>query len=106
MTDKVIDNGISKTSFHDDGDDLVIAHSQDVTAIIDANKSEYAQNDERKRWSDDAFGNKVASIPLVVFQELEKQGITRGFTVLDMPRFKAWLNNPDNRAFRTRTGRI
>jgi xylose isomerase len=106
MTDKVINNGISQTSFHDDGDDLIIAHSQNVTAIVDANKSEYAQNDERKKWSDDSFGNKVASIPLVVFQELEKQGITRGFTVIDMPRFKAWLNNPDNRAFRTRAGRI
>jgi len=106
MTDKVIDNGISKTSFHDNGDDLVIAHTQDVTGIIDANKAEYAQSDEHKRWSDHSFGNKVASIPLVVFQELEKQGITRGLTVIDMPRFKAWLNNPDNRAFRTRTGRI
>jgi len=96
----------SKTAFHDDGSDLIIEHKADISAVLNANKAEYAQNDERKRWSDDAFGNKVASIPLVVFQELEKQGITKGFTVLDMPRFKAWLNNPDNRAFRTRTGRI
>ena len=39
MTDKVINNGISQTSFHDDGDDLIIAHSQNVTAIVDANKA-------------------------------------------------------------------
>ena len=96
----------SKTAFHDDGANLIIEHKADVSNVIDSNKKEYAQSDSHQRWSDDAFGNKVASIPLVVFQELEKQGITRGFQVLDMPRFKAWLNNPDNLAFRTRTGRI
>jgi hypothetical protein len=50
--------------------------------------------------------NKVASIPLVVFAELEKQGITRGLNVLDTDRFKAFLNNPDNQVFRTRMGKI
>ena len=52
------------------------------------------------------FGNKIASVPLTVIDELNKQGIMRGFHVLDQARFKAWLNHPDNRAFRTRPGRI
>jgi len=43
---------------------------------------------------------------MAVFEDLQKQGITRGFTVIDMPRFKAWLNNPDNKVFRTKAGRI
>jgi hypothetical protein len=64
---------------------------------------------DRKGWDgNNAISpqNKVASIPLVVFAELEKQGITRGFQVLDMDRFKAFLNNPDNQVFRTRMGKV
>lgn len=105
MTDKIIDNGNgTKTSFHDSGDDLVIAHSQNISGLIEANKEEY--NTANSGWKDNALENRVARIPLAVFAELEKQGITRGFTVLDMTRFKAWLNNPDNKVFRTKAGRI
>jgi hypothetical protein len=52
------------------------------------------------------FGNKIASVPLVVIDDLNKKGIMRGFHVVDQARFKEWLNNPDNRAFRTRPGRV
>jgi hypothetical protein len=41
---------------------------------------------------------------MTVIDELNKQGIMRGFAVLDEKRFKAWLNERDNRVFRTRTG--
>jgi xylose isomerase len=102
----IISNGITDTSFIDNGDELIIAKSQDITGILEMNKREYAAQDERKTWGNDAFSNKVASIPLTVFSELEKQGITRGFAVIDKKRFNEWLNNPDNRAFRTRAGRI
>jgi hypothetical protein len=50
------------------------------------------------------LGNKVASIPLTVIDDLNKQGIMRGYAVLDDKRFAAWLNDPMNRAWRTRTG--
>ena len=63
----IISNGITDTSFIDNGDELIIAKSQDITGILEMNKREYAAQDERKRWSEDAFGNKVASIPLTVF---------------------------------------
>lgn len=102
----ILSNGITNTSFIDNGDELVILKSQDISGILEMNKREYAAQDERKKWGDDAFSNKVASIPLTVFAELEKQGITRGFAVIDTKRFHAWLNDPDNRAFRTRAGRI
>lgn len=102
----ILSNGITNTSFVDNGDELVILKSQDISGILEMNKREYAAQDERKKWGDDAFSNKVASIPLTVFAELEKQGITRGFAVIDTKRFHAWLNDPDNRAFRTRAGRI
>jgi hypothetical protein len=107
--DKTISNGISQTSFDDNGDQLIVKQSQNITGIIEANKKEYAESVSNKGWDgNNAFSakNKVASIPLVVFAELEKQGITRGFQVLDMDRFKAWLNNPDNQVFRTRQGRV
>lgn len=91
---------------HITDDGLVIETVQDVSEIVDANRREYASYDERARWSDEPLGNKVASIPMTVIDDLNKAGIMRGFHVLDQAKFKAWLNNPDNRFFRTRPGRI
>ena len=94
-----------QTAVHADGEGgIVIETRQDVSGIIEQNKKEYNSFDERARWSDHLFGNKVASIPLTVIDDLNKLGIMRGFAVLDEKRFKAWLNNSDNRVFRTRTG--
>jgi len=100
-----ISNGISNTEFSDDGDQLIIKQEQNITDIIEANKADYNATDSKASWGD-TLNNRVARIPLVVFAELEKQGITRGFTIIDMKRFKDWLNNPENRVFRTRAGRI
>lgn len=94
-----------QSAVHADGDGgIVIETRQDISGIIEQNKKEYNSFDERARWSDNLFGNKVASIPLTVIDDLNKLGIMRGFAVLDEKRFKAWLNNSDNRVFRTRTG--
>ena len=101
---KIRNNDGSVTTFHDEDDKLVIATSQEIGALMDANKEEY--NTASSGWSDNALENRVARIPMKVFEDLQKKGITRGFTVIDMPRFKAWLNNPDNRVFRTKAGRI
>ena len=94
-----------QTAVHADGEGgIIIETRQDVSGIIEQNKKEYNSFDERARWSDHLFGNKVSSIPLTVIDDLNKLGIMRGFAVLDEKRFKAWLNNSDNRVFRTRTG--
>jgi hypothetical protein len=85
---------------------LVITTVQDVSDIVESNKSQYAKVDEKAKWSGEVFGNKVASIPLAVFQDLNKMGICRGFAVVDQKKFKAWLNDPANQYFRTRPGRI
>lgn len=96
-----------KTVAHADGEGgLIIQTVQDVSDIIEANKKEFNKYDERAKWSDDPYGNKVASIPLTVIDDLNKQGIMRGFTVLDEKRFRHWLNQRDNQAFRTRPGVI
>jgi hypothetical protein len=94
-----------ESTVHSDGDGgIIIETKQDISDILEQNKKEYNSYDERARWSDHVFGNKVASIPMTVIDELNKQGIMRGFAVLDEKRFKAWLNERDNRVFRTRTG--
>lgn len=87
----------------DDGG-LVIATEQDVTDIIEQNKKEY--NATNGRWGDDVLDNKIASVPLTVIDTLNQQGIMKGFHVVDQKRFRKWLNDPDNRFFRTRQGRV
>jgi hypothetical protein len=94
-----------KTAVHSDGDGgIIIETKEDITAILEQNKKEYNSYDEKARWSDDLLGNKIASIPFTVIDELNKQGIMRGFHIVDQKRMKAWLNERDNRVFRTRTG--
>jgi hypothetical protein len=96
---------IRQTAVHADGEGgIVIQTRQDVSDIVEQNKKEYNSYDERSRWSDQLFGNKVASIPMTVIDDLNKAGIMRGFAVLDDKRFALWLNDPMNRAWRTRTG--
>jgi hypothetical protein len=94
-----------KSVVHADGDGgIIIETREDITAILEQNKKEYNSFDEKAKWSDDLLGNKIASIPFTVIDELNKQGIMRGFAIVDQKRMKAWLNERDNRVFRTRTG--
>ena len=94
-----------QTAVHADGEGgIIIQTRQDVSDIVEQNKKEYNSYDERARWSDQLFGNKVASIPMTVIDDLNKVGIMRGFAILDEKRFASWLNDPMNRAWRTRTG--
>lgn len=87
-------------------DDVTIETVQDVTGIVEGNKAEYASIDERARWKD-GLGNRVATIPLSVLSDLQRKGIyNHGTGVADQKAMTRWLNDPDNRFFRTRPGRI
>ena len=77
---------------------VVIETTQDVTSIVQDNKRLFNEKDRHQKHGE---FSKVASIPLSLLHQLDQQGITK-----DKKRFKAWLNDPDNRAFRTRGGRI
>jgi len=100
-------NEFRKSVAHADGEGgIIIETRQDVTANIEQNLKEFNSYDERAKWSDDMFGNKIASIPLTVIDDLNAKGIMRGFAVIDEKQMKAWLNNPDNRFFRTRPGKV
>ena len=81
-----------------DRDEATIETVFEVGDIVEQNKAQYAATDERTRWGE---WSKVASIPMPLFYRLKSQGI-----VDDPKKMKAWLNDADNRFFRTRPGRV
>lgn len=91
--------GITRT-FHFDPvtEEATIHSTQDVTPILEAAKGNMNLHDERARWGD---GKHVAFIPPLIFFDLMRKGI-----VDDDAAFKRWLNDPDNRCFRTFPGRV
>lgn len=92
-----------ESNFHDVDGNYFIETKQDITGIIESNKNQFNAIDEKAKWGEWA---KIASLPNVVVDDLNKQGIMRGYAVLDEKRFRAFLNNPDNRFFRTRPGQV
>lgn len=91
-----------KSTFHWDetAGKFYIEEHQDVEPLIDYTKAVYNSFDERARWGKDPL-HHVASLPPVIYADLQKRGILD-----DRDRLKAWLNDRDNRAFRTRPGRL
>lgn len=89
-----------KRLFHFDHttDETVIENKQDVTQIIELNKASYAAHDERTPYGD---MSRVASIPMNVYMDLVAKGIAQ-----DEAAFKRWLDDADQRAFRTRPGKL
>jgi len=89
---------------HDQGDDKIhISHSQDVSAILDANKLAREQA-EGQRMGDMV---RVATIPDVV----AVQWIQEGINVMapnkdDLKRMKQKLNSPEYAYLRTGGGRL
>jgi hypothetical protein len=69
---------------------------QDVSEIADLNK--FFANEGYKPGME---LRRVASIPLVIYYELKRKGI-----VGDKAAFKRWLNDRDNRVFRTTYERV
>jgi len=84
--------------FHYDPDTerVVIETRHDVTDIIEHNKRIANEFTSLDRWGD---MTRVASIPMSLYMEMKKQGI-----IDDQAAMRRWLNDPDNRFFRTRPG--
>jgi hypothetical protein len=88
--------------FDNDTGDFKIETRQDVTGIVELSKAMY--NDAPLRWGDMTH---VKHIPAVLAMELARQGImSAGYRILDLPRFKKFLNDRDTRYFCTRPGNI
>ena len=93
------DQGITRYFHYDEETDkATIQTQQDVTAVIEENKQDYAQAVERARWSE---WNKVASIPMSIYFQLKAEG-----KLDDQAYMKRWLNDPENKYFRTRSGQV
>lgn len=92
------DAGIRQFFHMNDEGDIGLQTVQDVTDIVEDNKASFNATDERAKWGE---GQKIASIPMAVYYDLKNRGI-----IGDDAKFKAWLNSPDNRFFRTRPGRV
>ena len=90
---------------------FVAKHTQDVEQILDQNKEE--RNSGINDSSKSQF-RKVASIPLVVVEQLRNRTMKEGGPIdlnllgIDVEhtiRFNKWLNDRDNQGFRTNNSR-
>lgn len=91
-----------ETWFHpsDDGEKFTIEERNSAEwnqAVVDLNKAQ--MNDTAGQKFGD--GKHVARLPMSVFIDLQRKGITK-----DEKAFRAWLNDPDNRFFRTFEGNV
>lgn len=83
--------------YHAEADGSFLIETQtDVTDLVEANK--VAANADHGRWGEWA---QVARYPLTIWLKLKEEGI-----LADPKAYRKWLNDPDNRAFRTRPGKV
>jgi hypothetical protein len=94
------DKGITRTwHYNEDTDEATIQTTQDLTAVIEANKRDFAAIDNKASWKGE--WHHVASIPESIYFQLKSEG------KLDDPVYmKKWLNDFDNRFFRVRPGKV
>jgi hypothetical protein len=85
--------------YDDDTGECRVEQVQDTTFIIEQNKARLAQSHARDKWKGDQI--LVATIPMALWADLNQKGIVR-----DTKEFKKWLNDPANRFFRTREGKV
>jgi hypothetical protein len=89
--------GISEIFHYDETNDtFLIETRQDIEPFVEANKRLY--NERQERWGD---GQRVARIPNVIYDQFLREG-----KLQDQAYLRRWLNDPDNRVFRTRPGVI
>lgn len=90
--------GLTRWWRHNPMDDTAYIETvQDIGDTLDANKAQY--NDAERGWQGGM--HKIADIPMPVYFDLKKRGILD-----DEQRFAAWLNDPANRHFRTKPGKV
>ena len=87
---------------HADGQ-CAIETVQDITETVETNQFNYKER-SGTRWKH--FQNHVASIPTSIYYKLIREGIIDDKNDPEMVALKRWLNDPDNRVFRTRDGRL
>lgn len=81
--------------------ELIQETTADVTELIETNKYEFNTQDKRTAFIKRNGLVKAASIPIDLWFKIKKEGI-----VDDPVRYRRWLNDPDNRFFRTVPGKV
>ena len=101
-------DGEVRTLHYDSEGNIVIHCQTDLTDFIEHTKAQYNANPSKTGWSGEVFDpkNKIAELPLAIINDLNAKGIMRGFYILDHKALKRWLNDPENRVFRTRGGEV
>mgnify|MGYP003148961671 FL=1 len=99
---KTIDPPVKQRAYWDNADEkLIVKSTQDTAPILESNRFERNEFDVKNN-SDMKYNRgftKVASIPNIVIDKLMRDG-----TWFDKKAMKRWLNDPDNKSFRTGGG--
>lgn len=84
--------------YDDDTDQCTIETTQNVEGILDDSKRSFNRYGKTARWGD---GDKVANIPMSVYSQWCAKG-----QLGDQKVIRDWINDPANKHFRTRPGRV
>jgi len=97
---------IRTQTVHADGDGgIVIETKQDITEILEANKAQREFDKQRTGFLNEL--HHIARIPYTVIDDLNQQGIMRGFAVIDQDRFAQFLNGTElGNALKTYRGTV
>ena len=91
------------TTFETSGDDMHVVTRQNVDPILEANKrvsNEWKPGDYQ---TGSHHHHKVADIPATIYYDMVKK---LGEPKHNLAAWKRWLNDPENRFFRTTGGKI
>ncbi len=85
--------------YDSDKDEAIIESVVDASELVANNKAMFNSYDERASWKGDL--HLVASVPMELYMKWKAEG-----KLDDQAFMKRWLNDPDNRFFRTRPGEV
>tara|TARA_B110000014_G_C20031931_1_gene535907 strand:+ start:718 stop:1023 length:306 start_codon:yes stop_codon:yes gene_type:complete len=93
------------TTFEDHGDDTysVVTH-QETTPILEQNKDMQKSYGDKLTPGKQKHGTRVASIPFGIWEQWKKD--TNGAIEKDPKLLAKYLNDPDNKYFRTTPTRV
>jgi hypothetical protein len=90
----------TRAHYDESSDKLIIERIQDVEPILESNKR--AMNNACAGWKGEF--HRVASIPLVIIEKYKNE---KGIDLMnDKEALNSFLNDRDNRCFRTKPGKI
>lgn len=95
------DAGIKQYFHMDDEGNIGLQTVQNMNDIVEDAKADFNQTDRHTSWGE---GQRIASIPLSIYFSPDFQRLLAEQKAGNDKPLRAWLNNPDNRFFRTRAG--